>query len=320
MRIACIGDSLTRGDGSHEGRRQHPNRGNYPKRLQQFLDASHYTVRNFGHGGATACNASTMPYELTREFRRARAFRPHIVVLMLGTNDAKKHWFGPCAPGADHLISGLTRIAGALKPHGAKCSPINAYDCPAAALLLISPPPVLRERWGISRALLTPVTEAIRTHGKNLVSRQVAEAIRVQREYQLGNMTAPLALVGWPSPCRLGSTHLVPQLPFWRQKLADAESSFAEDGVHLNRRGSHRLAVAVHNALRTFGCLNTEMRILMGALDRAFSVGHPIDVNITSNHCHSKLDCAWRLSRAVVSAGDAAGVNSSSDQRASPPS
>ena len=114
MRIACVGDSLTRGDGAHEGHAQHPTRGNYPATLQHLLPGA--TVRNFGHGGATACNASDTPYEATREFRHARAFHAHVVVLMLGTNDAKqRHWRGVCKPGIG-MASGFDRILSALQP------------------------------------------------------------------------------------------------------------------------------------------------------------------------------------------------------------
>ena len=94
IRVACLGDSLTRGDGTHE---RHPpkrlaQRGNYPARLQALL-GSGFWVRNFGHGGATACNSSDVPYIATRELAAARRWQPDVAVLMLGTNDAKtQHW------------------------------------------------------------------------------------------------------------------------------------------------------------------------------------------------------------------------------------
>ena len=63
-RVACLGDSLTRGDGAHERRppreKRFQQRGNYPALLQDLLGPG-YVVRNFGHGGAAACNVSDVP-------------------------------------------------------------------------------------------------------------------------------------------------------------------------------------------------------------------------------------------------------------------
>ena len=77
-------------------------------------------MRNFGHGGATACNATALPYLQTRELAAAAAFRPHVVALMLGTNDAKTQHFerGPCAAGGSGpgLRAGLAAIVAALRP------------------------------------------------------------------------------------------------------------------------------------------------------------------------------------------------------------
>ena len=94
-RVACMGDSITRGNASHEPgkngtHRPHKpkiaNRGNFPLELQLLMGAS-WEVRNFGHGGRSVVGASA--YDKTAEFERACRFAPAIVLLMLGTNDAK---------------------------------------------------------------------------------------------------------------------------------------------------------------------------------------------------------------------------------------
>ena len=94
-RVACMGDSITRGNASHEPgkngtHRPHKpkiaNRGNFPLELQRLMGAS-WEVRNFGHGGQSVVGASA--YDKTAEFERACRFAPAIVLLMLGTNDAK---------------------------------------------------------------------------------------------------------------------------------------------------------------------------------------------------------------------------------------
>ena len=90
-----MGDSITRGNATHEPgengtHRPHKpkiaNRGNFPLELQRLMGAS-WEVRNFGHGGRSVVGASA--YDRTAEFERACRFAPAIVLLMLGTNDAK---------------------------------------------------------------------------------------------------------------------------------------------------------------------------------------------------------------------------------------
>jgi lysophospholipase L1-like esterase len=74
IRVACVGDSITQGSG-------------YPDKLQMLL-GSHYTVGNFGVSGSTVSLNSTIPYMNQSAFKKAEAFDPQIVVIMLGTNDA----------------------------------------------------------------------------------------------------------------------------------------------------------------------------------------------------------------------------------------
>ena len=102
LRVACVGDSLTRGDGLHEHPPKHRvptsdmrrrnkkqfeirQRGNYPALLARLLGPK-ADVRNFGHGGATACAGGNPPYGTVPEYGAALRFRPHVVLLMLGTN------------------------------------------------------------------------------------------------------------------------------------------------------------------------------------------------------------------------------------------
>jgi len=75
IRVACIGDSITHGSG-------------YPDQLQTLLGNS-YQVRNFGVNGAGASENSSKPYVQQPDFPRAVNYDPEIVIIMLGTNDAK---------------------------------------------------------------------------------------------------------------------------------------------------------------------------------------------------------------------------------------
>ena len=155
-RVACLGDSLTRGDGAHERRppreKRFQQRGNYPALLQDLLGPG-YVVRNFGHGGAAACNVSDVPYAATRAYAAARRWRADVVVLMLGTNDAKAmHWEGAACGGGGAYREGLRQL---LRGLGVGEEPVPSRRGPA--VLLLQPPPILRERWGIARRLLRSV-------------------------------------------------------------------------------------------------------------------------------------------------------------------
>jgi lysophospholipase L1-like esterase len=90
IRIAAVGDSITRG---------HPLSGknlqyNYPCTLQRLLGDDKYVVFNFGAGGHTMLKASPPALYPNKtiwnstQYAKAMAVAPHIVLIMLGTNDA----------------------------------------------------------------------------------------------------------------------------------------------------------------------------------------------------------------------------------------
>jgi hypothetical protein len=92
IRIAAVGDSITRG---------HPLKGkdllnNYPCRLQRALGEDKYQLFNFGAGGHTMLKAQppllneSTSYWNSTQFMKARSCAPHMVLVMLGTNDAVK--------------------------------------------------------------------------------------------------------------------------------------------------------------------------------------------------------------------------------------
>lgn len=75
VRVACVGDSITAASG-------------YPTYLQTML-GENYTVGNFGVMGSAVTFKSDKPYVNQFAFQRAKVFNPDIVVIMLGTNDAR---------------------------------------------------------------------------------------------------------------------------------------------------------------------------------------------------------------------------------------
>ena len=88
-RIACMGDSITRGDTTHtdEPEEGKLDRGNYPKTLGALLGVD---VENFGASGASV--SGKRGYVGTDEYEDAVGFDPDCVVVMLGINDAKLAW------------------------------------------------------------------------------------------------------------------------------------------------------------------------------------------------------------------------------------
>jgi acyl-CoA thioesterase I len=74
VRVACVGDSITRGT-------------EYTLYLWEKL-GDKYVVGDFGVGGVTVSLQSDSAYMNTTAFELARQYKPNIVVIMLGTNDA----------------------------------------------------------------------------------------------------------------------------------------------------------------------------------------------------------------------------------------
>ncbi len=85
VRVACMGDSITYGHGIADREND-----TYPGILKQKLGKK-YEVRNFGVCGVTAMDGTDMPYINEQEYRNALEFNPHLVILMLGTNDTKPY-------------------------------------------------------------------------------------------------------------------------------------------------------------------------------------------------------------------------------------
>ncbi len=100
IRVACVGDSITYGV-------QVKNwiRSAYPSVLGKLL-GSDYCVENFGYSGRTALSDGDKPYIKYRLYKKSIAFKPDIVIIMLGTNDTKEwNW-----KGRDRYIRDYSRL------------------------------------------------------------------------------------------------------------------------------------------------------------------------------------------------------------------
>jgi acyl-CoA thioesterase I len=84
IKVACIGDSITEGAGL--GSRT------YPARLSLLLGDG-YVVNNYGLGGRTLLMKGDIPYVKDSAYRESLSWEPDIVLIKLGTNDAKpQNW------------------------------------------------------------------------------------------------------------------------------------------------------------------------------------------------------------------------------------
>ena len=87
IKVACIGNSITYG--AFISNRE---KNNYPTQLQAYL-GSEYEVRNFGVNGITTLTKGNIPYIKTHIYKEIFTYQPDILLIKLGTNDAKaQNW------------------------------------------------------------------------------------------------------------------------------------------------------------------------------------------------------------------------------------
>ncbi len=83
IRVACVGDSITEGDGLKDRANEA-----YPAILSQLLD-KHYKVINLGQSGATLIKKGDWPYWNKIAYKNALAIEPNVFIILLGANDSK---------------------------------------------------------------------------------------------------------------------------------------------------------------------------------------------------------------------------------------
>ena len=83
IRVACIGNSITRGSCIDMASQQ-----GYPAQLQKILGED-YHVRNFGMPGYTVLRHGDYPYTSSECWQMAQDFQPQIIIIKLGTNDIR---------------------------------------------------------------------------------------------------------------------------------------------------------------------------------------------------------------------------------------
>lgn len=128
VKVACIGDSITAGDGLPS-----ESRFAYPAELSNLLGPE-YTVMNLGRSGATMLKQGNWPFWSKKEFFNVLSFQPDIVIIQLGTNDTKPLNWNAEQYKADYqaMIEAIKTMPG----------PPDIFVC--------LPVPVIHDRWGIN--------------------------------------------------------------------------------------------------------------------------------------------------------------------------
>lgn len=140
IRVACVGDSITEGSG-------------YPDDLQKILGRD-YAVANFGVSGSTVQLHSDRPYVYQTAYRLAQMYNPEIIVIMLGTNDARQN----SQESIENFTANYERMV--LKLQELRSAP---------DIWLVEPPPILNNTLGLSEEnLLSNVIPGIRQAASNL--------------------------------------------------------------------------------------------------------------------------------------------------------
>ena len=134
IRVACIGDSITDGDGIDLR-----DVNGYPAQMQKMLGKG-YNVQNFGLSARTMMNSGTLPYMNEQVWQDALAFNPDIAVIMLGTNDSKpENWVHKKDYAKD--LKKMVDALQALPTH--------------PKIYLCKPVPAIKDTWNISEEVIT---------------------------------------------------------------------------------------------------------------------------------------------------------------------
>ena len=123
--VACVGDSIT------AGYRASSSAHTYPSVLASLL-GERYKVTNLGEGGATMQVGADSPYWLRAGFRALTAAKWDVIILMLGTNDAKVRVRAPLTRTPTLT---LTQTQTQTKDAGSRGPPNWPHDCVGAGAL-----------------------------------------------------------------------------------------------------------------------------------------------------------------------------------------
>jgi lysophospholipase L1-like esterase len=140
-RVACVGDSITFGNGV----RDRP-ANTWPARLAVWFGPD-YEVRNFGVSGATLLSQGDRPYLKQHAYAEALNFKPDILVMDLGANDSKHP--GDGSLDADQAVNNWQYQTNYVPEYEAMITAFRRVN-PAVKVYVCLPTPDYPGRWGIN--------------------------------------------------------------------------------------------------------------------------------------------------------------------------
>ncbi len=149
IRIACVGDSITAGSGVLD-----KDHDSYPAQLSAMLGDA-WEVKNFGANDTSVLKSGKKPYMKKRAFKLAYRFKPDVIIISLGTNDARQeNWAHKTDFVKDYID--LIRTFQQMSSH--------------PKIFICYPPPALPNEYGINDAViknevLPLITEVVKQTG-----------------------------------------------------------------------------------------------------------------------------------------------------------
>ena len=149
VKVACIGNSITDGHGIEMA----PAYG-YPAELQKILGQD-YWVKNFGVSARTMLNKGDYPYMNEMAWEDAKAFKPDIVIIKLGTNDSKPQNWQYSAEFKHDLQQMITTLRPDLTlPAKKKGKKKTATQPVGPKIYLCTPIPAIKSTWDINDSVI----------------------------------------------------------------------------------------------------------------------------------------------------------------------
>lgn len=229
--VACVGDSITAGYRASSGAHT------YPSVLGKLL-GDRFQVTNLGEGGATMQSKADSPYLLRPGFRALSSAKWDVIILMLGTNDAKDaqsrgppNWPHDCTGPAALSCPFAADYADFLK----LLSHLGRNNRPPAVWIMRPPPLWKQGSYGMNQTVINDVlpglTSALYAADRTLSG--IVDVFDALGGRQLGSLTPAGCgpLTSSPADCKL---------------FCDLQSC---DECHPNDKGYAALAAAVRAAV-----------------------------------------------------------------------
>lgn len=131
IKVACVGNSITFGYKLDE-------KDAYPEKLKLLLGST-FEVKNFGVTGRTLLRDGEAPYWNEKKYKEALAWNPDIVIIKLGTNDARpQNWDANKGEFYGDYIDFINSFKSlASKPKIYICYPIPVFGTASSAHVVI---------------------------------------------------------------------------------------------------------------------------------------------------------------------------------------